>query len=201
MVPISSSPTNGSVTPNPTWPFSDSYCYAFPQPMKFFCYPGEVQPVTSPWMLGTSDVNFLRQKFNNHTLTQTLSRSEKRYYDEKPFIKATALGLDLEHGKNADDEPIKWRGRRAWFDDYLTLAQRREAHEMVGVEQDASRDRTALDSYFEWDFEHWQNNPGELSSSITEGIDDRAELLELPSLPVIVEVEASDDVLYQASLN
>ena len=152
-------------------------------------------------MLGTSDVNFLRQKFDNYTLTQTLSRSEKRYYDEKPFVKVTALGLDLEHGKNADGEPIEWGGRRAWFDDYLTLAQRREAHEMVGVEQDASRDRTALDSYFEWDFERWQNNPGELSSSIMEGIDDRAELLELPSLPVIVEVEASNDVLYQASLN
>jgi hypothetical protein len=150
-------------------------------------------------MLGTSDVNFLRQKFDNHTLTQTLSRSEKRYYDEKPFVKVTALGLDLEHG-NADGEPIEWGGRRAWLDDYLALAQRREAHELAGVEQDASRDRTPLDSYWEWDFECWENYLGELSSSITEGIDDRAGLLELPSLPVIVDVEASKDVLYQASL-
>jgi hypothetical protein len=167
--------------------------------MKLFCYPGEVQPVGSPWMLGTSDVNFLRQKFDNDTLTQTLSRSEKRYYDEKPFVKVTALGLDLEHG-NAEGEPIEWGGRRAWFDDYLALAQRRETHELAGVEQDASRDRAPLDSYWEWDFERWENYLGELSSSITGGIDDRPGLLELPSLPVIVDVEASEDVLYQASI-
>jgi hypothetical protein len=42
VVPISSSPVNGSVTPTPTWPLSDSYCYIYPRPMKFFCYPGEV---------------------------------------------------------------------------------------------------------------------------------------------------------------
>jgi len=147
-------------------------------------------------MLGTSDVDFLRQKFDSFTLSQTLSRSEKRYYDEKPFVKVTALGLDLKHGM-AEGEPIQWEGQRAWFDDYLALAQRREAHELAGVEQD---DRAPLDSYWEWDFELWENNPGELSSSIVGGIDDTAGLLRLPSLPVIVDVEASKDVICQASL-
>ena len=42
VVPISPSPTNGCVTPSPTWSFSDSYCYAFPRPLKIYCYPGEV---------------------------------------------------------------------------------------------------------------------------------------------------------------
>jgi hypothetical protein len=42
VVPISPSPTNDSVTPSPAWPFSDSYCYAFPRPLKLFCYPGQV---------------------------------------------------------------------------------------------------------------------------------------------------------------
>ena len=32
------------------------------------------------------------------------------------------------------------------------------------------------------------------------GVDDRAEMTGLPPLPVIVDVEASDDVLYQASM-
>ena len=56
-------------------------------------------------MLGTSDVDFLRQKFDNFTLSQTLSRSEERCYDEKPFVKVTALGLDPEHGSAG--EPIQ----------------------------------------------------------------------------------------------
>jgi hypothetical protein len=39
IVPISSSPAEGSVTPSPAWPFSDSCCYIFPRSMKFLCYP------------------------------------------------------------------------------------------------------------------------------------------------------------------
>lgn len=41
VVPISSSPTEGSLTPSPAWPLSDSYCYIFPWLMRFVCYPGE----------------------------------------------------------------------------------------------------------------------------------------------------------------
>jgi hypothetical protein len=62
VIPISSLFAEGSVTPSPAWPLSDSYCYIFPRPMKFFCYPGEVQPVASPWMLSTADIDLLRQK-------------------------------------------------------------------------------------------------------------------------------------------
>jgi hypothetical protein len=39
IVPIFSSPAEGSVTPSPAWPFSDSCCYIFPRSMKFLCYP------------------------------------------------------------------------------------------------------------------------------------------------------------------
>jgi len=59
IVPISSSPTNGSVMPSPTWPFSDSYCYAFPQPMKFFCYPGEVFLISSYIQTETANSTYL----------------------------------------------------------------------------------------------------------------------------------------------
>jgi hypothetical protein len=83
-------------------------------------------------MLSTSDVDFLRQKFDSFTLSQTLSRSEKLYYDEKPFVKATALGLDLEHGM-AEGEPIQWEGQMTWFDDHLALAQRHKAHKLAWV--------------------------------------------------------------------
>ncbi|KAG2119123.1 kinase-like domain-containing protein, partial [Suillus discolor] len=41
VIPISSSPTEGSLTPSPAWPLSDSYCYIFPWLMRFVCYPGE----------------------------------------------------------------------------------------------------------------------------------------------------------------
>jgi len=135
----------------------------------------------------------------NDTFVQTLSRSEKRYHNEKPFVKVTALGLDLEHG-SAEGESVEWGGRRAWFDESVALARRREAHELDGVEQNVNRAHAPSDSYCEWDFERWGDYQGELSSSIMAGIDDRAELPELPLLPVIVDVEASDDVLYQASL-
>lgn len=42
VVPISPLSSQDSVTPSPSWPLSDSYCYIFPRPMKFLCYPGEV---------------------------------------------------------------------------------------------------------------------------------------------------------------
>ncbi|KAG1902947.1 kinase-like domain-containing protein [Suillus fuscotomentosus] len=35
VVPNSSSPTEGSLMPSPTWPLSDSYCYIFPWLMQF----------------------------------------------------------------------------------------------------------------------------------------------------------------------
>jgi len=60
-----------------------------------------------------------------------------------------------------------------------------------------NRDNILLDSYWEWDFELWGNCQRELSSSVTAGVDDG---VVLPALPAIVDVEASDDVLSEASL-
>jgi hypothetical protein len=91
-------------------------------------------------------------------------------------------------------------GRRAWFDERAALARRRGEHEQGGIEQNASSDRAPSDSYFEWGFERWGDCQGELSSSVTAGVDDRAGLTGLPPLPMIIDVEASDDVLYQASI-
>jgi hypothetical protein len=64
---------------------------------------------------------------------------------------------------------------------------------------DVNGNRAPLDSYEEWDFERRRDSQGELSSSVTVGVDCEAGLAGLPPLPVIVDVEASD-VLYQASL-
>jgi hypothetical protein len=197
VVPISSLPAEGSVTPSPVWPLSDSYCYIFPRPMKFFCYPGEVQPVASPWMLSLADVNLLRQKFDNDSFAQTLPRSESLNYNEHLFVKVTALGPDFDR-YNAEDEPIKWGGQRAWFDECVALARRRGEHERCGV--DVNGNHAPFDSYGEWDFERWGVCQGELSSSVTMDLDCEAGLTKLPPLPVIVDVEASDDVLYQANL-
>ena len=41
-VPITSLPTDGSITPDPTWRVPNSYCYVFMYPTVFYCYPGEV---------------------------------------------------------------------------------------------------------------------------------------------------------------
>ena len=93
-------------------PFSDSYCYAFPQPLKLFCYPVEVFLIPLHYIqteaanlthldllvLPGCSAHLMSISFDSFTLSQTLSRSEKRYYDEKPFVKVTALELDLEHG-------------------------------------------------------------------------------------------------------
>jgi len=197
VVSISPLPAEGSVTPSPAWPLSDTYCYIFPRPMKFLCYPGEVQPVASPWMVSTGDVNLLRQKFDNNTFAQTLPRSESLNYSEHIFVKLTALGPDFDHC-DAEDEPIEWGGQRAWFDECAALARRRREHERCGM--DTNDDRAPMDSYEGWDFERWGDCQGELSSSVTAGVDCEAGLVGLPPLPVIVDVEASDDVLYQASI-
>jgi hypothetical protein len=57
-----------------------------------------------------------------------------------------------------------------------------------------------FDSYVEWDFERWGVCQSELSSSVMMDMDCEAGLAKLYPLPVIADVEASDDVLYQASL-
>jgi len=41
-VAITSTPTEGSVVPNPTWQVPNSYCYVYMYPTLFYCYPGEV---------------------------------------------------------------------------------------------------------------------------------------------------------------
>jgi hypothetical protein len=148
-------------------------------------------------MLSTADVDLLRQKFDNDTFAQTLPRSESLNYSGRLFVKITALGSDFDHC-NAEDEPIEWGGQRAWFDERAALARRRGEHDRCGM--DANGNRAPSDSYEEWDFERWGHCQGELSSLVTAGVDCEAGLAGLPPLPVIVDVEASDDVLYQASL-
>lgn len=74
-------------------------------------------------------------------------------------------------------------------DEYMNLVRRREENERPGVEQDATADGAPLDSYFEPDFEDWEYCQGELSSSVTAGLNDGAGLVGLPPLPVIVDVD------------
>jgi hypothetical protein len=93
-------------------------------------------------------------------------------------------------------EPIEWGGRRAWFDERADLAGRLEEHERCGIEQGGDN---PSDSYWDWDFERWPHCQGELSQSVATGVDDDDELVRLPALPVIVDVEASDSVLDQAT--
>ncbi|KAG2345119.1 kinase-like protein [Suillus weaverae] len=187
VVPISSSPAEGSVTPSPAWPLSDSYCYIFPRLMQFVCYPGEVQPVPSPWTISKADVNLLLQKFSNNAFANTLPYMDQLPAYEHPFVKITAFEPDLYHG-NGEGKPIEWGGRRAWFDEWQTVKKRHEA-----LDQCSSSYRNALPhSYFDSDFERWGDFQMELSSSLTAGVDDTG----LPLLPLIVDVEMSRDVRY-----
>ncbi|KAG2354572.1 hypothetical protein BDR07DRAFT_1429024 [Suillus spraguei] len=57
VVPISPSPTQGSLTTSPAWPLSDSYCYIFPWPMEFVFYPGE--ELYMPSLIQTRKVNLI----------------------------------------------------------------------------------------------------------------------------------------------
>jgi hypothetical protein len=61
-------------------------------------------------------------------------------------------------------------------------------------------DNALSDSYWDWDFERWGHCQGELDSSVAVGVNDSAAFAGLPSLPVIVDVEVSDDGRYQASV-
>ncbi|KAG1863690.1 kinase-like domain-containing protein [Suillus subluteus] len=188
VVPISSLPVEGSLTPSPAWPLSNSYCYIFPRPMQFLCYPGEVQPVPSPWTISEADVNLLLQKLNNNTFAKTLPHMDQLAAYEHPFVKVTAFGPDFHHG-NEEGKPIEWGGHRAWFDEWKSVKKRREELDHGS----SSYSRSALpDSYFDSDFERWGDYQTELSSSVTAGVDDAG----LPLLPLIVDVEMSRDVQF-----
>jgi len=190
VVPISSSPTEGSLTPSPAWPLSDSYCYIFPWLMRFVCYPGEVQPVSSPWTISETDVDLPLQKFGNHTFADTLPLRDRFITFQYPFVKITAFGPDFSHG-NGEGMPIEWGGRRAWYDEWQTVKERREK-----LDQCSSDYKRALpDSYFAPDFEQWGGYQMELSSFMTAGLDDNNDT-GLPLLPLIVDVEMSRDVRF-----
>lgn len=187
VVPISSSPTEGSLTPSPAWPLSDSYCYIFPRLMRFVCYPGEVQPVPSPWTISKTDVDLLLQKFGNHTFAHTLPYLDRYIAFQHPFVKITAFGPDFSRG-NGEGMPIEWGGRRAWYDEWQTVKKRREE-----LDQGSSDYKCALpESYFASDLSQWGGLQMELSSSVTAGVDDSD--AGLPLLPLIVDVEMSRDV-------
>lgn len=168
VVPISSSPTEGSLTPSPTWPLPDSYCYIFLRPMQFVFYPGEVQPVPSPWTISKADTDMLFQKFNNNTFANTLSYTDKLVAYTHSFVKITAFGPDFYRG-DGEGKPIEWGGRRAWFDEWKTVKKRREE-----LDQDSTESYNQPDSFLDSEFEQWGELAcqTELSSSMTAGVDD-----------------------------
>jgi len=185
-----SPPGKGSVTPSPAWPLSDPYCYIFPRPMKFLATQARSNLSLLPGCLGkptsiSCDRDSTLHKPCRHPKSSTTTKISSS--------NITALGLNLEHG-NAKGEPIEWGGRRAWFDERAALARRYDEYERGGME---NRNNALSDSYWEWDFVLWRNCRRELISSVTTGVDDG---VGLPALTVIVDVEASDDVLSEASL-
>ncbi|KAG1752310.1 uncharacterized protein EDB91DRAFT_510269 [Suillus paluster] len=114
VVPVSSSPTEGSMTSTPAWPLSDFYCYIFPRPMKFLCYPGEELK---------ANTNVLFKKFNNNTLEKTLPFNERHYPYKEPFVVATVLGPNIQHS-DGEGKHIDLGGRRAWFDERDAVRKR-----------------------------------------------------------------------------
>jgi hypothetical protein len=97
--------------------------------------------------------------------------------------------------RNTEGEPIEWGRWRVWFYEHAALAQCHREHEWGGIEQNESND--CLDSYWEWDLQRWKSFQGELSSSVTVGVHDRAELTRLPPLPMILDVEVFKDILFK----
>jgi len=135
-----------------------------------------------------ANMDLLLQKFDNEIFAQTLSKYHPYTY---PFVEITAFGPDLQHG-DGEGKPIEWGGRRAWYDEHAALIRRHQEHDR------ASSVGALSDSWLSWDFERWEPCQGELSSSVTVDVDG-AELPGLPLLPVIVDVEISDDVRDKAS--
>lgn len=120
-----------------------------------------------------------------------LSASERDLYlyGLQLFVKITGFGPSVEH-ENAEGELIEWGGTIAWFDEYEVLSRRRHDDERCGLKEKGHLDEN---SYSEVDFNRWRYSPGEITESITMGIDDDGE--KFAGLPVIVDVEASIDVL------
>ena len=84
-----------------------------------------------------------------------------------------------------DGDTIEWGGEKAWFLDHHDLIRRRDENERAGADE-ISSDGAPSDSYYEWDYEQWENRQGEMKELVSLET-------ELPPLPVIVEVEMADD--------
>ncbi|KAG2072062.1 hypothetical protein BDR04DRAFT_1097343 [Suillus decipiens] len=128
----------------------------------------------------------LLQKFDNNTFANTLGVDTWVLHDH-PFVKITAFGPDFYYG-DGEGKPIEWGGRRAWFDEQKSVEQLREKLDQCSSESCQS------DSYMHSDFEQWGelDCQKELSSSMTVGVDDTG----LPPLPLIVDVEMSDELRF-----
>ncbi|KAG0706731.1 hypothetical protein DFH29DRAFT_1066648 [Suillus ampliporus] len=89
VVPISSSPTEGSV-----------------------------QPIPSPWTTSKADVDLVIQKLNSHTFADTLPSLDQLYAHEHPFVKIAAFGPDLYHD-DEEGKPIGTSVRSTLSDGYF----------------------------------------------------------------------------------
>ncbi|KAF8593846.1 kinase-like protein [Ceratobasidium sp. AG-I] len=168
-----------SVEPN--WPLEHSYCYAFKNPVTFYCLPSQV-PITAFWRTNASGAALLGSKL--HTRHNPLEfyrelnssnpdvRHSVRMRRSHVKIYASILPLTPEHVEDASK--ICWHSNRAWFDECVKISRRRDLDDgrwwtralfKPGYEAFDNQDDIS-DSYREDDYEDWDPQQ-ERSNSLT----------------------------------
>jgi len=205
-VPITSLPTDGSITPDPTWRVPNSYCYVFMYPTVFYCYPGEVSHficsvrtfgsqamlqvdvIPSTWTLKETDIRFLSLKSNQKLRSKEFFR---HHYFYEVFVKVTAFGDDLLR-TNTEGDVIDWEGGEAWHHELQLVDRTCREYELCGKEY-----RPPRDTYYGSDYEQWAYPQHELSASIATDVDNAPSAEDRPSLPTIVDLKLSDELIYR----
>jgi len=102
-----------------------------------------------------------------------------------------ALGADPMR-TNAEGDVIDWEGGEAWHHELLQINRMHREYDLCGSEL-----KSPQLTYYGWDYEQWSNPQHELSASIAVDIDNVPSPVEFPSLPKIMDLELSDEIIYQ----
>lgn len=200
-VPISSNPSSETVTiQGPEWPYHDSRCYVFKEPSSFYCPPMQVNTpsnfsttikrsyfhpskrvIPSYWEMDDAGIQSLNKKLVPRR--DPFARAEEILSSETQVrhharMKRGGVRLYAELSDfTASSEELEWMGCRAWFDECVAAARRRDLDNgwwWTGADfppNEARSDLDLSDSYRGSDYEDWEDRQQERDKSLTLGGD------------------------------
>ena len=147
----------------------------------------QVDVIPSPWTLRETDVRFLSLKLGRKLRSEFF----RHHYFYEVFVRVTAFGDDRLR-TNTEGDVIDWEGGEAWHHELQQVDRTCTEYELCGEEYKPPRD-TCYGS----DYEQWARPQHELSASIATDVDNAPSAADFPSLPTIVDLKLSDELIYR----